>query len=71
MTLTKLALQDVQHSADLKAAIEALLAGSQPQQFTPPKPEPQHLVVEYHHEAGYTTEDLIGAHIVASFSERR
>lgn len=56
MTLTKLALEDVQHSTDLRAALEALLAGSPPQKFTPP----ESFVVEYRHETGHDTRDLLG-----------
>ena len=58
MTLTKLALEDVQHSIDLRAKMRALLAGDKPLTFTPP--EPEHLVVpEYHHEPGHDTRDLL------------
>ena len=76
MTLTRLSLEDVQHSADLRAKMEALWASSKPQKFTapPPEPEPQHLVVEYHPEengTGHTTEDLVGAYVVASFADRQ
>ena len=44
MTLTKLALDDVQQSVDLRAAVEALLTDG-PQTFTPlpPPPGPAHL----------------------------
>ena len=59
MALTKLSLEDVQHSADLRAAMDVLLAGHKAQSFTPPEPEPQHLVVEYHHEAGHDTRDVL------------
>ena len=36
-----------------------LLEADEPQTFTPPEPEPQHLVVEYHHEEGHDTRDLL------------
>ena len=44
MTLTKLALDDVQQSVDLRTAVEALLTDG-PQTFTPLPlpPEPAHL----------------------------
>jgi hypothetical protein len=60
MTLTKLSLDDVQHSADLRAAICALLADG-PQTFTPPPPppEPKHLPLEYRHEPGHDTRDVL------------
>jgi len=86
MTITKLALDDVQHSADLRAKMEALLAGHKAQTFIPPEPEPEPehqeevqepeyptAVVEvvYHHDRRCSTGDLVGAHIVASFAERQ
>ena len=44
----------------LTPALDALLAaGDRPQTFTPPEPEPPHLVVEYHHEEGHDTRDLL------------
>ena len=86
MTITKLALDDVQHSADLRARMEALLAGHKAQTFTapPPPPEPKHfeeteeleqptavVKVVYHHDRRCSTGDLIGAHVVASFADRQ
>jgi len=74
MTLTNLidaARQYAQSEEGQLAAMDALLAGHTPQKYTPlpPPPEPQHLVIEYHHEdgegePGRATEDLIGAHFV-------
>ena len=47
----------------LTAELAALLAAAsdKPQTFTPPEPgpEPEHLVVEYHHEEGHDTRDLL------------
>ena len=69
MTLTKLALDDVHHNADVRAAMDALLAGHKAQSFTPPEPEPQHLVVEYHHEAGYDTRDILATTLTRTDEE--
>jgi len=57
--LTEAARADVQHSADLRAAIGALLAGHKAQTFTPlpPEPEPEHY--HYLHEPGHDTRDLL------------
>ena len=71
MTLTKLSLEDVRHSADVRAAMVALLASHTPQTFTPPPvpPAPQHLVVEYHHEAGYDTRDILATTLTRTDEE--
>lgn len=70
MTRTNLieaARQDAQSAADLRAALEALLAGSPPQKFTPPvAPEPETV---YHHDV-VDTRDLIGTHFVGPMAEK-
>ena len=80
MTLTNLidmARQYAQSEEGQLAAMAALLAGHTPQKYTPLplEPEPQHLVIEYHHEddegePGRVTEDLIGAHFVGPMAGR-
>ena len=68
MTLTKLALDDVRHSIDLRAAMDALLAGHKVQSFTPPEPEPEpeHLVEAVYHPdtRKISTGDLVGLNFV-------
>ena len=41
--------------------LAALAADDKPQVFTPPEPElePERLVVEYHHEPGHDTRDVL------------
>jgi len=67
MTLTKLALDDVQQSVDLRTAVEALLTDG-PQTFTPPEPEPEpeHLVEAVYHPdtRKISTGDLVGLNFV-------
>jgi len=83
MTLTKLALDDVHHNADVRAAMDALLAGHKAQTFIPPEPEPQHLEetekpeqptavvkVVYHHDRRCSTGDLVGGHFVGPMAGR-
>ena len=74
MTLTKLALDDMQHSIDLRGAVEALLAGNTAQKFTPPlePPEPQHLVEPTYHPdtREITTEDLVGLNFAGPMAGR-
>jgi len=74
MTLTKLALDDMQHSIDLRGAVEALLAGNTAQTFTPPEPEPEleHSVEPVHHPdtRKISTEDLVGNNFVGPMAGR-
>ena len=51
MTVTKLTITP--------ELAELLKAGDEPLVFTPPEPEPEHLVVEYHHELEHDTRDLL------------
>ena len=74
MTLTNLidmARQYAQSEEGQLAAMDALLAGHTPQTFTPPPepPAPQHLVVEYHHEAGYDTRDILATTLTRTDEE--
>ena len=73
MTITNLltgaARADAQDARELQARVEALLANSKPQKFTPPGPEPKHLVVEYHHEAGYDTRDILATTLTRTDEE--
>ena len=63
MTLTKLTITP--------ELAELLKAGDEPQTFTPPPepPGPQHLVVEYHHEAGYDTRDILATTLTRTDEE--
>ena len=51
------ALPKLQVDPKVLAVLQELVG--KPQTFTPPEPEPQHLVVEYHHEEGHDTRDLL------------
>ena len=63
MTLTKLTI-----TTELAVL---LAADDKPLTFTPPPepPAPQHLVVEYHHEAGYDTRDILATTLTRTDEE--
>lgn len=66
MTVTKLALRDAKSAADLRAKIEALLAGENPQEFTPA------LTVEvvHHYDERCSTGDLLAGHFAGPMAGR-
>jgi len=48
-----------------------LLEADEPQTFTPPEPEPEHLVVKHIYEPGHPTDRILSGHFLERVAEER